>query len=373
MKGTTFVGIAAFAAMSCSGGDKEAETPPPPTPAERMCALVAEAISGCASASPCDEAMVEDCSAVAAMLSDPMLTAAADCIEGGGAPFDCLTSSTSALAPTASHEAFAEQFCSECLFGLPGCEDAFYSDEGTDDDAGLAGALILPFGDDLVDALTAECASGLSCATFPTCAQGVMAEQAIPEATLACIVDTFTGALPPASDEGDCTVGGEGPDTTDPDDTDDTDPGACGARTYGACEACSEDQCCAQMLACDDGTPCGDLVACLNECADTGCIEACNAEHPAGVAPLNEWDTCVSRECIAPGTCDLGGVCGNGISYDGGGMCDDCVASSCCDEIGACMGDDFDACLTCLSGGPCTMAGDAVFTCLYDQCIDVCS
>ncbi len=174
----------------------------PPTPAERVCGLIEDVVTSCESASACDLALVDDCAGVAGLLSEPLLIAAADCIDGGMAPLDCLVSAVETLAPTASHEAFAEQFCSECLFGLPGCESSFYGGDDSDD-AGLAGALILPLGDELVDAIASECASGLSCATFPTCAQGVLAGQAIPEATLGCILDSFTGTLP-TEESGDC-------------------------------------------------------------------------------------------------------------------------------------------------------------------------
>src|SRR5262245_3829518 len=107
-----FGGVIAIA--SC--GDDESSTPskPPPTPAERMCALAKKAIEGCAGATACDQALVTDCAAIAGMLSDPYLEAVASCIESGGSPLSCLASSTGALTPTQAHHDFATQFCKEC-------------------------------------------------------------------------------------------------------------------------------------------------------------------------------------------------------------------------------------------------------------------
>ena len=207
--------LAAVSLVACSDDDtaesEETETPPP-TPAEHMCSLAKSAIEGCSAATACDQALVTDCAAVAGMLSDPYLAATADCIEAGSAPLSCLASSTGALAPTAAHKAFAAQFCSECLLGVPACEDAFFgSDPGSD--TAVVGALVLPFGDELVDAIRTECATGLQCLSFPSCAQGVLAKRAIPQATIQCVVDNLPGGGAQGSGGGapqgggDCTVG----------------------------------------------------------------------------------------------------------------------------------------------------------------------
>jgi hypothetical protein len=139
--------------------------------------------------SECDAALATDCTSVAGMLSDPYLDALSDCMKSGGAPTSCLVSSIPALQPTDAQRAFAQQFCSECLLGVPGCEEAFFGGQG---DAAIAGNLILPLGDSLVDQLRMECASGLTCAaTFSTCAEKVFAERAIPTATATCLVSSW--------------------------------------------------------------------------------------------------------------------------------------------------------------------------------------
>src|SRR5262245_25525940 len=57
----------------------------PLTPAERMCKDVKDAIARCGGGT-CDQALLADCQKVAGVLSDPFLSAAADCMEKGGTP-----------------------------------------------------------------------------------------------------------------------------------------------------------------------------------------------------------------------------------------------------------------------------------------------
>ena len=58
----------------------------------------------------------------------------------------------------------------------------------------------LPFGDGLVDELGERCASDSTClATFTNCAQTVLAERALPENTIACVMESFVTQTPPAT------------------------------------------------------------------------------------------------------------------------------------------------------------------------------
>src|SRR6185503_1604316 len=126
---------------------------------------------GCGPVSPCDEAIVQDCSDVAGILSDGYLRAATACVEASGSWASCALSATSELAPTEAHRAFAKAFCSECALGVPGCEEAFFDAE--DPDLALVGSLMLPLGDELVAEIGSECATGITClATFSSCVQG---------------------------------------------------------------------------------------------------------------------------------------------------------------------------------------------------------
>lgn len=378
--------------MSGCGDDESGGTgSKPPTPAERMCNLIKEAIEGCDAATPCDQALVDDCASVAAILSDPMLEAAADCIEAGGSPGSCLASATGSLSATDAHRGFATKFCADCLLGVPGCEDAFFSGTG---DTQLAGLLILPFGDEVANQITAECTSDLTCAaTLVNCAQGVIAQQAIPEATIQCTLNQLTGGLigdggtggagsgggSGMSDTGgDCTV--EDPDGTSTGSGTDTGTGTgtgtgpsgqCGTYYTSTgdptCQACFESACCAQLQSCSDGTTCDLLLDCSNACAenDVACYDACIAANPDGVAPLDALTTCTTVNC--KNMCPFGPACGTGISIDVGGPCDQCIEASCCTQLDGCLAEGVNTCLDCLSsftGSICSAAGTAARDCI---------
>jgi len=188
------------APIGCGGDDEEGgsagkEAAAPLTPAERMCSSVSDAINSCGSATLCDQALVADCADVVGLLSDSYLESAATCIEGGGVPQSCMVDALGALQPTAAHGAFGASFCETCAFGLPGCEETLFSGEG---EFAVVGKLLLPFSDSLVEELAATCtASALDCPNIPQCFQGVIAQHALPENTIACVVDNFTGAAPP--------------------------------------------------------------------------------------------------------------------------------------------------------------------------------
>jgi hypothetical protein len=126
---------------------------------------------------------------------------------------------------SAAHDAFASAFCSECGFGISGCEETLFG-TGGDDDLAIVGALITPLGDALVTELQNECASGLTClATFSTCAQEVLARQALPTETLTCVVEQLTtggggsggASCGAAGDESDSESGAEPDSDSDSD------------------------------------------------------------------------------------------------------------------------------------------------------------
>src|SRR5262249_53899238 len=51
----------------------------------------------------------------------------------------------------------------------------------------------LPLSDGIVEELTSKCASGFGCAaSFSSCAQGVLAEHAVPDATIKCLIQSLT-------------------------------------------------------------------------------------------------------------------------------------------------------------------------------------
>ncbi|MFZ6179185.1 hypothetical protein [Nannocystis pusilla] len=184
---------AALTAPGCGGGKSGGGSEL--TPAAQFCGSLSEYVGACAAAAtPCDQAMIDDCASVVGLVSDGFLRSASDCIQAGGSPFSCLAGAIGGLAPSAAHEAFVAQFCDECAFGVGGCADVLLGRAEGPPELKAASALVLPLGDSLVDALRAECASGLGClATFPSCAQKVLAQQVIPENTLQCLLDSLGG------------------------------------------------------------------------------------------------------------------------------------------------------------------------------------
>jgi hypothetical protein len=220
--------------------------PPAKTPAQLFCEAVEKKVTECGAATPCDQALVGDCGEVVAVLSDSYIQAATACIEAGGGPLGCLGSSLGAAEPSAAHQAFASQFCSSCAFGVTGCEGLFFS-QGEGSEVAVAGALVLPFGDDVVNELATECASGITClATFTSCAQGVLASRAIPDQTLGCVVDSLTN--PVASSANDACASGTATQTG-------TDTGGgTGTQTMN----CVDDGVCSPY---DEGCICADCVA----------------------------------------------------------------------------------------------------------------
>lgn len=160
-------------ASACDDGSSE------PTPAERFCDAAAP--------SAADDPLLSDCGTVAGVLNDGYLEAAAVCTEAGAAPVDCLVSEVDTLAPSDAHRSLAATFCSECALGISGCEDVFFG--GGEDDTALAGAIVVPLSDGLVETIETECASGLTCAaTFVSCAQEQIVAYGLPTETATCLV-----------------------------------------------------------------------------------------------------------------------------------------------------------------------------------------
>ena len=168
------------------------------TAGDRFCQAVAAQTDSCAEASACEMAMVSDCGQIAGLFNDAYLDAAAVCVDGGEGVGTCLGSSRSAVTRSAAHEAFADALCENCALGVSGCKDKLFASD--DSELAVAGALIDPLGDALVTKLTEECASGgLTCLPkFPSCAQGVLAEQ-IPTETAECLVTQLIGGGAPSA------------------------------------------------------------------------------------------------------------------------------------------------------------------------------
>ena len=186
-----------LALLAGCGGDEGGQTP-----AQRYCAAVETQQTTCGTASACDEAILTDCSGVTSMLNDAYVDESANCVEAGGTALGCLVESRDAVAPSSAHQSFASAFCENCGLGISGCEETLF--DTADSDVAIAGKIILPLGDALVGKLQKECTSGLTClATFTSCAQGVLAKEAIPTETLQCVLD---GWISGTADDGMCEM-----------------------------------------------------------------------------------------------------------------------------------------------------------------------
>src|SRR5262245_32859044 len=98
------VGVALV--WACGGDDTgSSSSAPPPSPGEALCQQIADYAKQCgASAGPCDQALVADCSKVVGLLSDAFIKAVSDCLSAntGESPTSCMTSALASLSPDAS-------------------------------------------------------------------------------------------------------------------------------------------------------------------------------------------------------------------------------------------------------------------------------
>lgn len=180
------------------------------TPGQRMCKALADSIAKCG-AGACDQAMLDDCSNLAGVLSDPYLLAAAECMEAGGAATSCLGSSLSALESTPGQEQFVQKFCDECPpVPIPGCQDALLGKGNVPDQLKDIKKLFTPFGDPVLEDIEAQCFGGLTClAEISSCIQQVLVARAVPTNTVTCMVNTFvSGGSTTTTCNTDAGVGG---------------------------------------------------------------------------------------------------------------------------------------------------------------------
>lgn len=151
-----------------------------------LCGALIDLASSDEPAHECVAVMADDCTRIVGTLNDPYVEAVEQCIDDGGDIFECMTDAVDAIAKTAAHEDLAATFCDECAFDAPGCEEVFYID---DSEWGL-GTLLLPFSDEVVDTVAAECADGFTCSIdFPNCAMDVIRDRLNVDASRECLMD----------------------------------------------------------------------------------------------------------------------------------------------------------------------------------------
>lgn len=134
----------------------------------------------------CLATFTEQCEAVVGVVSPDYVAAVQACVAEGTDIFTCLAEGLGALEPKLAHLTLAEAFCEECALDVPGCEDLFFF-EG---EAAGIGVLTLPFSEELIAEVTAECTDGFTCAVdFPGCARDVLEERLANVEGLLCVLD----------------------------------------------------------------------------------------------------------------------------------------------------------------------------------------
>lgn len=137
--------------------------------------------------SECDLALVSDCADIVGLLQDSYVDAIAQCFATNGSPAECFFEATLALQPTEAHHDLVSTYCDQCLFGVDGCEEAFYF--GEKEQLGI-GMVALPFSASVVRQVEEECTTELTCSVdLPSCAQEVVLKRLIPEKTLLCLLN----------------------------------------------------------------------------------------------------------------------------------------------------------------------------------------
>jgi hypothetical protein len=121
--------------------------------------------------------------------------------------------------------------------------------------------------------------------------------------------------------------------------------------TDPTCEACVEGSCCAELAACDKGTPCNGLFTCLDGCAgsDMACQTTCVTSQSGGVSDAQALLGCYDSHCKSEMACSPGAICMSGASTPVQ-ACADCDTANCCAEWTACAMDT--TCSSCLAPDP---------------------
>jgi hypothetical protein len=158
----------------------------------------------------------------------------------------------------------------------------------------------------------------------------------------------------------------------------------CGSSVFNPntiCQSCVEQNCCAELLACDTGTACNDLLVCLQGCTDTACEDDCFQKYPGGMPSFSSLFTCALGPDDADGACNTqcadGAICDSGLVDLNNKPCGSCAGEKCCAEYTACANDQ--ACLDCFTGktDAMTCKSNALFQaargCQITECGAICN
>ena len=152
-------------------------------------------------------------------------------------------------------------------------------------------------------------------------------------------------------------------------------PDDCGDLAFPdpACGDCATAVCCSELAQCASGTSCGDLVVCMQSCADQACFDQCEASFPAGVAAFDALQSCISASCSAECATPDTLICDTDLTT-GEAACDACLGTSCCADFQFCVQDgaDVQACIDCFDAGGGPLCDDAL-ACAAASCANECS
>ncbi len=157
----------------------------PITPSsEGICGELTTALEGVED--ECAKTLTMTCESVLGIINPDYLAAVSVCMDGGSDVLTCLAEGFANLAPKLAHLTLAEAFCEECALDVPGCEEVFF----IDGEAAGIGVLTLPFSEELIAEVTAECTDGFTCALdFPSCAREVIEAHIPGIEDLFCVAD----------------------------------------------------------------------------------------------------------------------------------------------------------------------------------------
>lgn len=181
--------------LACASGEDAEGGSSASSEGEKLCVAFSNRVKACsAQATPCDQVLIDDCAKVVDILSQPFLHSARVCLEAGGSPGGCFSQALSGLSASSTQQSLIAKFCDDCALGVSGCETS------------PPMKAVLPFSDSVAAELESQCTSGLTCgAQFPSCAQQVLATQALPSESAKCL---FEMLLDGGSSSGGCSVDG---------------------------------------------------------------------------------------------------------------------------------------------------------------------
>lgn len=213
------VGLAFSAHVGCSSTVTGDGGGPPD-----FCAAAADALQRCSTVSSGCAGFNADCSKLTALLNPTLLEAAAKCMktrgcEGGG-PLSCLGSTLGETTSTPEQKTLATNYCASCsVVGGDACGAAFFASDGS---ASALGYVLLPFGNEAVNAVDTACTSSAlgktACqAKFSSCAQLELATalaKSISTGSATCLLSAIeagvSGATGPSDGGGDAGDAGDG-------------------------------------------------------------------------------------------------------------------------------------------------------------------